>query len=71
MMKLTENLELKKPDLTDYVNVADFNENFDTIDLEFTGLQEGYNNRMKLFSGSVEPVEAKTGDYWLREVWVK
>lgn len=31
-MKYTEKLQLKKPDLTDYVNISDINENMDMLD---------------------------------------
>ena len=35
-MQETPNLKLKKPDLTDYVNVSDLNENADAIDAAVT-----------------------------------
>lgn len=31
-MKTTEHLKLKKPDLTDYVNIGDLNDNMDILD---------------------------------------
>ena len=33
-MKETINYKLKKPDLTDYVNIGDLNENADIVDAE-------------------------------------
>ncbi|MFJ8261398.1 hypothetical protein ACIQ4I_05490 [Rummeliibacillus sp. NPDC094406] len=40
-MKYTEKLQLKKPDLTDYVNISDINENMDTLDTAVKELQDG------------------------------
>lgn len=40
-MKYTEKLKLKKPDLTDYVNISDLNENMDTLDAAVNELQDG------------------------------
>lgn len=40
-MQETPNLKLKKPDLTDYVNVGDLNENADLIDGAVTENKEG------------------------------
>ncbi|MGE7837998.1 hypothetical protein [Viridibacillus arvi] len=40
-MKQTEKLNLKKPDLTDYVNVSDINENMDILDAAVGKLNEG------------------------------
>ncbi|WP_342510604.1 hypothetical protein MKY34_11350 [Sporosarcina sp. FSL K6-1522] len=39
-MQETTNLKLKKPDLTDYVNVDDLNENADLIDAAITENKE-------------------------------
>ena len=39
-MKQTPNLSLKKPELTDVVNIEDFNQNFDTIDTEIKGAKD-------------------------------
>lgn len=39
-MQYTTKLKLKKPDLTDYVNIADLNENMDIIDTEFTKMTD-------------------------------
>lgn len=36
-MKYTTNLNLKQPDLEDYVNVEDLNDNMDVIDTEMVG----------------------------------
>lgn len=40
-MKLTTKLGLKKPDLTDYVNIGDLNDNMDVLDGEVGSLKEG------------------------------
>ncbi|OMC81844.1 hypothetical protein BK128_21480 [Viridibacillus sp. FSL H7-0596] len=40
-MKQTEKLNLKKPDLTDYVNISDLNENMDIIDAAVGDLKKG------------------------------
>lgn len=40
-MKFTEKLGLKKPELTDYVNVNDLNDNMDVLDEEVGNLKEG------------------------------
>lgn len=40
-MKYTENLNLKKPEQSDYINVEDFNDNADTIDLEVGKIKSG------------------------------
>ena len=40
-MKLTPKLNLKKPDLTDNVNIQDLNENMDVLDTAVSELQEG------------------------------
>lgn len=40
-MKYTEKLQLKKPDLTDYVNISDINENMDVLDTAVKELQDG------------------------------
>lgn len=37
-MKYTDNLNLNKPDLTDYVDVTDLNENMDILDGAITDL---------------------------------
>ncbi|MEK4715325.1 hypothetical protein [Sporosarcina sp. FSL K6-5500] len=66
-MKYTENLNLKKPDLTDYVNVSDLNDNSDVIDAVIAGLSvntETYNAHMGNFVehtryGSASGVNAK------------
>lgn len=39
-MKQTPNLSLKKPELTDVVNIEDLNQNFDTIDTEIKGAKD-------------------------------
>lgn len=39
-MKQTPNLSLKKPELTDVVNIEDLNQNFDTIDTEIKSAKE-------------------------------
>lgn len=38
-MKYTTNLNLKKPDLTDYVDIGDVNENMDVIDAELKSIR--------------------------------
>lgn len=43
-MEFTTNLGLNKPDLTDYVNVNDLNENSDILDLAIKALQDGTND---------------------------
>lgn len=40
-MKYTEKLGLKKPELTDYVNIEDINDNMDVLDEEVGNLKEG------------------------------
>ncbi|WP_342504192.1 hypothetical protein [Lysinibacillus sp. FSL L8-0126] len=40
-MQLTPKLELKKPDLTDNVNIQDLNDNMDVLDTAVSELQEG------------------------------
>lgn len=40
-MKYTEKLGLKKPELTDYVNIEDINENMDILDEQVGELKEG------------------------------
>jgi hypothetical protein len=39
-MKQTPNLSLKKPELTDVVNIEDLNQNFDTIDTEIKSVKD-------------------------------
>lgn len=64
-MKYTEKLNLKKPDLTDYVNVADLNDNMDALDLEVGELKEGKNKVIdletidKTYKGAINEVNAK------------
>lgn len=40
-MKYTTKLNLKKPDLTDYVNIADLNDNMDILDNAVGNAEEG------------------------------
>lgn len=44
-MKLTNNYSLKKPELTDVVNIDDMNVNFETIDVELKKASDIANNR--------------------------
>lgn len=39
-MKTTDHLKLKKPDLTDYVNIGDLNDNMDILDTNIDGLDK-------------------------------
>ena len=43
-MQSTKNYNLKKPDLNDFYNVNDFNDNMDAIDNELSNLNEGHKN---------------------------
>lgn len=39
-MQYTDNINLKKPDTTDFYDVGDFNDNADSIDEEFEKIKE-------------------------------
>lgn len=62
-MQITEKLKLKKPDLTDYVNVGDLNENMDILDVEVGALKEGsteitdLQTQNKTLSGAINEVK--------------
>ena len=64
-MKLTTNLKLKKPDLTDYVNVEDFNQNADVLDAEVKALKDGsvaigsLTTTSKTLQGAINELKAK------------
>lgn len=61
-MKQTPNLSLKKPELTDVVNVEDLNQNFDTIDTEIKGAKDRAEEAFQSASdGKVKIATAITG----------
>lgn len=61
-MKQTPNLSLKKPELTDVVNIEDLNQNFDTIDTEIKGAKDRADEAFQSASdGKVKIATAITG----------
>lgn len=64
-MLLTTNLGLKKPELTDYVNVEDFNENADKLDVAINTIQTGTQNitsletTSKTLAGAINEINTK------------
>lgn len=68
-MLLTTNLGLKKPELTDYVNVEDFNENADKLDVAINTIQTGSQNitsletTSKTLAGAINELKAKDDSF--------
>ena len=67
-LQLTENLKLKKPDLTDYVNVSDLNDNMDALDREVGELKQGLitiedlQTENKTLAGAINELEKDKAD---------
>ncbi|WP_312130574.1 hypothetical protein [Lysinibacillus capsici] len=64
-MKHTENLNLKKPDLTDNILISDINENMDALDAAVGELQKGSTSipdletEDKTLAGAINEVDKK------------
>lgn len=58
-MKNTENFNLKKPDISDFYNINDFNENMDVIDEEMKGIQESISNVPNVTTNDQTPTYTK------------
>lgn len=67
-LQLTENLKLKKPDLTDYVIVSDLNDNMDVLDREVGELKQGsttiadLQTENKTLAGAINELERNKAD---------
>lgn len=74
MMQYTSRLNLKKPDLTDYVNVNDLNENFDIIDRTVGELQDGsteiqnLETKSKQLAGVINEINQKMEEHLAEEI---
>jgi hypothetical protein len=68
-LKLTEKLGLKKPELNDYVNIEDLNDNMDILDGEVGGLKEGsttiedLQTENKTLSGAINEVKSDLDEH--------
>ena len=67
-MKYTENINLKKPDITDNVKISDINENMDIVDGKINGLEEKVRSQTVLetisqdLSGAVNELHLEVDD---------
>ena len=68
-MKSTEKLGLKKPDLTDYVNIGDLNDNMDVLDETVGELKEGstvieeLGTENKTLSGAINEIKTEVDEH--------
>lgn len=64
MSSLTTNYNLKKPAVTDFYNIGDFNDNFDTIDTTLTAKADrGHTHEATdLASGTIDIARIPTGE---------
>ena len=68
-MKSTEKLGLKKPDLTDYVNIGDLNDNMDVLDEAVGELKEGstvieeLGTENKTLSGAINEIKTEVDEH--------
>ena len=68
-MKYTEIYNLKKPEPTDFYNIADFNDNADKIDSALAATGNGWEAvALADFADMVNLVSS--GDQWTASVWI-
>lgn len=73
-MQQTPKLNLKKPDLTDYVNIADLNNNMDILDATVGELKEGSTEIAELqttdktLAGAINEVDEKVSTHLADDV---